>query len=582
MCYTTNYGRVVQFKNERVNIMKKKVEEPIKIVTYEDLKDIIGYHPCQEITFICEKCNKIVTKSLAAVRKRGLLCQKCQRDLNGIKKYGSEEKFKQHLQDVRVKSLNTLIEKYGSIDEAYKHRVDAYKKTCLEKYGVDNSSKRQEFKDYLKLNNPIFKDEYKEKAKQSYTREKHIAAARKVSEYMKENDLYKINAKKCAETKLARYGNSAYTNHEQSEVTMLSKYGVKSGLNIAIQKRIKQIADDGYVTIGELSETYGYYPEGIEIILKENKIPIKVYGNWRCALRNSLPTDFEEIIHNHRFSYRSNGEKEMYDFVKSLDETAINNDRTILKPKELDIFVPSKNIAIEFDGLFWHKDENLLIKTNQCADKGIRLLHFYEDEWEYKKDICKSIISSALGIFEQRVYARKCKIKNLSTDEYNNFLDNNHIQGFINTPIRIGLFYNEELIQCIGIGKSRYSADEFELYRMCTKLNHQVIGGFSKLLKHLCKYYNINILYSYVDRRLFDGNGYKKIGFSILKETKPSYFYFKNLKRENRIKYQKHKLKKILENFDDSLSEIDNMKNNGFALIYDCGTYKMKIVLNEL
>ena len=216
---------------------------------------------------------------------------------------------------------------------------------------------------------------------------------------------------------------------------------------------------------------------------------------------------------------------------------------------------------------------------NWLYKKGVKLLHFYEDEWLFKQDICKSIISSALGIYQNKVYARKCEIREISNNEYRDFLNENHIQGSVNSKIKIGLFYNNELIQCIGVGKTRYSDNQFELYRMCSKKFHQVIGGFSKLLKYLKQKYNITELYSYVDRRLYDGNGYLKIGFEIVSVTKPSYFYFKHFNRENRLKYQKHKLKNILSNFDSNLSEVDNMINNGYKRIFDCGTYKVKLKL---
>ena len=37
------------------------------------------------------------------------------------------------------------------------------------------------------------------------------------------------------------------------------------------------------------------------------------------------------------------------------------------------------------------------------------------------------------------------------------------------------------------------------------------------------------------------------------------------------MKYQKHKLQNILENFDKDLTEWHNMKNHGYDRIWDCG-----------
>ena len=145
--------------------MKKLLNEPIEIKSYNDLKEIVGFHPCQKISFICENCGEKTIKSLSAVRKRKLLCQKCQRTLNGIKKYGSEENFKQHLKDVKKKIDETLEKKFGSTEEIKKHKVESYKKTCIEKCGVDNTSKVDFIKNNFKTNNPIFNPESKEKAR---------------------------------------------------------------------------------------------------------------------------------------------------------------------------------------------------------------------------------------------------------------------------------------------------------------------------------------------------------------------------------------------------------------------------------
>ena len=474
--------------------MKKLLNEPIEIKSYNDLKEIVGFHPCQKISFICENCGEKTIKSLSAVRKRKLLCQKCQRTLNGIKKYGSEENFKQHLKDVKKKIDETLEKKFGSTEEIKKHKVESYKKTCIEKCGVDNTSKVDFIKNNFKTNNPIFNPESKEKARLNYTKEKHTEAAKKTVKYLKDNNLYPLLQEKIRKTKLEKYGDSGYTNTQQTFETIQTKYNCKCGFNIAVNKKISNIESDGYVRISKLSNDFDYYEEGICFLLNELNIPIKKYGTWRCVKKEDVPSNLDEIIKKHINTYRSIGEREMFDYIHTISNDAINNDRQLISPKEINIFVPSKNVGFEFDGLFWHSEENLLNKTLLCLEKGVKLLHFYEDEWLFKQDICKSIISSALGIYQNKVYARKCEIREISNNEYRDFLNENHIQGSVNSKIKIGLFYNNELIQCIGVGKTRYSDNQFELYRMCSKKFHQVIGGFSKLLKYLKQKYNITEL----------------------------------------------------------------------------------------
>ena len=137
----------------------------------------------------------------------------------------------------------------------------------------------------------------------------------------------------------------------------------------------------------------------------------------------------------------------------------------------------------------------------------------------------------------------------------------------------LGLFYKDKLVQVAGWGKSRFKKGEIELHRMGTLLNTQVVGGFSKLIKHS----DIEEFVSYVDRSLYSGKGYFSVGFQFLNFTPPSYFYSNaSGKRINRISTQKHKLPKLLEKFDPSLTELQNMNNNHYWRIYDCGTIKMK------
>ncbi len=219
------------------------------------------------------------------------------------------------------------------------------------------------------------------------------------------------------------------------------------------------------------------------------------------------------------------------------------NNREILNGKELDIYIPSKNVAIEFNGLYWHSDKQKpfdyhKIKTELCNQKGIRLIHIFEDEWQNNKDIIKSIIKSSLGIYDRKIYARKCEIKELNNKEYKDFLVKNHIQGQINSSLKVGLFYKNELVQVAGFGKSRFKSNELELHRMCTLLNTQVIGGFSKL----CKYLNQPFI-SYID----------KSKFNDLYEKKSSLFTNKDIQTKDLIKLIGTYAKKYINNPNEEL-----------------------------
>ena len=297
----------------------------------------------------------------------------------------------------------------------------------------------------------------------------------------------------------------------------------------------------------------------------------------------------------------SHGEKEIVQFIKSIyDGEIIENDKKILNGKKLDIYIPFKKVAIEYDGLYWHGTENLishnvqitreikeyyknrhLEKTELCEEKGIRLIHIFEDEWVNHSDICKSIIASSLGIYERKIFARKCEIKEISVSEWKQILNENHIQGYCKANYRYGLYYNNQLVQGIGITESNHKKDELELNRMITLKNTQVLGGFSKLVKYAKNKLNADVLYSYISRRMFSGKGYFSVGFEIVKINKPTYFYTKRLKRYPRYDFMKNKIKqkyikgKLLY-WNENETEEENMIKNKYGRIYDCGTIKVK------
>ena len=216
-----------------------------------------------------------------------------------------------------------------------------------------------------------------------------------------------------------------------------------------------------------------------------------------------------------------------------------------------------------------------LLKTELCESKGYQLFHIFENEWINDKQKWISIINNKIGN-SKRIYARKCKVHIIDNNTYKTFCDENHLQGYGIAPIRLGLYYNDELISVMSFGKSRFNKNvQYELIRFCSKLNTTVVGGASKLLKYFERNYNPESIISYANRRWSQGNLYKKLGFDLVNKTPPNYFYFKP--NENilysRNAFQKHKLKSKLELFDEHLSETENMFNNGYRKIFDCGNF---------
>lgn len=290
------------------------------------------------------------------------------------------------------------------------------------------------------------------------------------------------------------------------------------------------------------------------------------------------------------FPIRSKQQYLIYDFVSDHTNAEMNN-RQLLKPKELDIL--TDKFAVEYDGQTFHsfginshpplnnfkqEDSNChLEKTELCEAEGVQLFRIFSSEWIDKSDIWKSILMSKMNA-TNRIFARKCEVKGVNNSVARSFVEKNHLQGHVNASINIGLFYNDELVSLMTFGKvrrSKWKGDKnYELYRFCTKLNMTVVGGGSKLIKYFERKYQPNLLMSYANRRWSQGNVYEKLGFEFKYNTKPNYFYFKggdDAKLLSREQFQKHKLSDKLNVFDPNLTETENMYNNGYRKIYDCG-----------
>ena len=389
--------------------------------------------------------------------------------------------------------------------------------------------------------------------------------------------------------------------------TMISRYNAKTTLESSELKEKVKLTN---------LEKYGFEHNGFESTHFKEKVEetmIKKYGitNWAyyhipkdiltninsqnwwdqfSKLSDVIPllndnlsnTTILRYAHKFRpdFDFKSSislPHQMLVDFINQYQIEYIVNDRDKIKPLELDIYIPSKSLAIEVNGLYWHselaggKDKNYhLNKTLECEKQGIQLLQFWDIEILNKINLVQSMISYHLMQQNiKKIHGRKCNIINLETCDAKDFLNENHIQGFEKGSIKKGLLYQNELVACLIADKPRFTKSfDLEIIRFCSKQNTQVQGGFSKLTKSL----GFKSLISYANRKYSKGNVYESSGWHCSHYSKPSYHYTNDYASLiNRTSYQKHKLSNLLEIFDPSLTEWENMKLNGFDRIWDCG-----------
>src|SRR3990167_859381 len=270
----------------------------------------------------------------------------------------------------------------------------------------------------------------------------------------------------------------------------------------------------------------------------------------------------------------SKGERALADFIEK--HAKVSRNTRILGGKEIDILVPDYNLAIEYNGEYWHskKDKNYhLDKTLAAKAQGITLIHIFEHEWLQKQEIVKSRIMSMLSK-SYSVGARACILKEIPFPK--EFLNDNHIQGAgTASKHNIGLYFEGFLVAVMTFSKPRFNHNyEYELVRYCSITGITVIGGAGKLLKYFLKTYspkNNNIV-SYSDKRWSTGNLYKQLGFSYLRTSLPNYSYYKGNEIISRYKAMKHKLADLVPyHYKPELTETEIMTNAGYLKVYDCG-----------
>lgn len=506
----------------------------------------IHYRTC----VICGKKFEVTRYHLTAKDAKTTCSKKCSAELRkrtNIDKYGGVAPACS--KQIRDKMETTNLDRYGvkhaAQSDIFKNKSES---TCLDRYGKKYYAQTKEGKQ--RLSDRWSNDEYKNK----------VVANRistNIERYGFENPMQSLDVRcKCSASK------------------MIDSSKIESFLQFKESPKefIASLNLDHKPTIQELTKFVGV-----------NDSTVGSYIHMHNC---------EDIVEKHV----SVMEQEVIDFLYSLDSNIVINhcDRSIITPYEIDIYLPQYRLGIECNPTATHNsDINVFdrgvtpmspsyhqMKTNLCDDRGIRLIHIFGYEWKYKKQILKSILTNAIGKNLTRIYARNCGLREVDSHEAGEFLSNNHRQGKVGSSIRIGLFYNEELVSLMTFGKLRSTIGQhgqgYELLRFCSKLNTSVIGGANKLFKYFLHNYDPNYIRSFSDRAHTTGNLYGVLGFSEYSRSTPGYCWV-NLNTDvayHRMNAQKQNIMKFLkdDNIDTSKSEREIMTEHGFVRVFDSGT----------
>jgi hypothetical protein len=524
-------------------ILHKKLQVPYEKIKYKEF-----------VLIKCDYCGKETEKRKCKIIKGRKLIEKdcCSEDICTKKKLAEVNVLKHGVVncfqriDIKHKIKKTNLEKYGCEYAQQNEKIrEKSKATCFKNYGVKHALQNKELlkkaqeksKERYGSKFPIQLDKFKEKVRKT-----------NLKKYGIENFLELPQVKeKIKQTNIEKYGEAhpaaSVEIQEKIKQTNIKKYGVKCVFETSqVKEKIKQTN----------IEKYG------------SPFPIHKFGKTQESIRSWL----------NEYGYN------------------FNSDYEILEGKELDLYDSDKKIAIEYCGLYWHNEDSPeprnrkyhYYKYKKCKDNGIQLLTIFDDEWNNKQNIIKSVILSKLGVFETRLYARKCIVKEIDKKSFGNFCDQYHIQGKNSLSlVCFGLFYNNELVGVIDLGRHHRKKEQTSLVltRLCFKEGYQIVGGSSKLLSACvayCKKNNIKNIISWSDNRWSNGNIYKNLGFIWQEDLNPDYSYvnFKNPKK----RLSKQSQKKGNTDCPKEISELDWAKSRGLSRIWDCGKTRWIYVIN--
>lgn len=280
----------------------------------------------------------------------------------------------------------------------------------------------------------------------------------------------------------------------------------------------------------------------------------------------------------HRFI--SKPEQEIADFIKEQGLIVKQTDRVTIKGMEMDIYIPEKNFAIEYNGLYWHCDLKVsdtkyhYKKWKAAKQAGIQLVQIWEDEWNNNPEQIKAMLLHKLGLSKQeKIFARNTSVVILPKDKAENFLEKNHIQGHASASIYLGLEEHKtrDLIAVLSLKKE--VGDTLNIIRYATSKN--TIGGFTKLLKYAEINFSPTRFVTFSDHCVSDGNLYKSNGFTIEKELNPDYRYVVKFQRKHKFGYR---LKRFKDDpnlqWKEGLTEKELASLNGIPRIWDAGKTK--------
>lgn len=515
--------------------------------------------------------------------KRKEISQK--RERTTMERYGAKSVLS--LDNFRKKGEETCMTKYGAKHPAQSSEfMEERRDKFLEKYGVDNPSKVEEFKQKREdttlarygVKNASSSDIVKERRRDT-VRERYgvdcVLESPEVREKMKDTirERYGVESvmqnpafvEKAKRTSMERYGATSFLSSIYRQ-EMLSDMSAAYGVDITSPHQViidpesmrilrsRDSLKDAYEnkTIQELADFLGVCYTTASRALKAHEIEANIFS-------------------------RSKAEFELEEYIGSLGFFVICNDRKTFGV-EVDLYVPEVNLAIEFNGIYWHSS---IFKTPSfhqskslaAHNKGAKMLHIWEDDWiaEDKKEIILAKIRAFLG-YTDRVFARKTEVREVDSGTAKEFMERTHIQGYKASTVYYALYYKDVIVCMLGMTDRN---GEWVIDRFSSSCS--VIGGFSKLLSFFKRNNEWKEIFTYASMDYGFGDMYSTVGFASEGFTEPGLWFTDG--KQRRFPRSMFMKSKLYDMFDDYEGQHVNsfLESKGIHRIHDSGSMRFRL-----
>ena len=473
-----------------------------------------------------------------------------------IEKYGCE--YAVQSKDIKNKTKETIKDRYGSEENFYRLVREKSEATSLERYGEEYYSSTEECKNRIRKTN-LDRYGYESVLQSQQIKEKAINTCQE-----KYGVPYSCMAKsiraKIEKTCTERYGvKSPFESkeiRERAARSMTDKYGVDnpSKIDFVRDKLSTSSSKTNYdkwlsTYPEEYRNLYNDKDKSIEFLSTNDRMTFnELAERFSCSINSVIYWINKFNLNQYIKSEKSHYEDEIIQYIG--EDICQRNTRSVLPGAEIDAYIKSFNLGIEFNGTYWHSNKNVEKdyhkKKSLLAEKnGIRLIHIYQYEWdnpEQQKKI-KLLLDIALHRNSvKRIYARDCTVRQITNKEARQFNAKNHLQGHRNAQITYGLFYESTLVQLMSFTYDKKN-EWWEIVRGCPGSNNIVVGGVGKLFKAFIVENHPKKIFSYCDFNKFDGTSYEKVGMKCIGYTGPDkkYVIRGNVYNRNPKKYKEYK-----------------------------------------